>query len=144
MKKIINNRVYDTEKAVLVGSSCCRESAGNPNYVKEKLYRKRTGEYFLYGVGGPNTQYAKLDGYSIWKFGERLVPVTYSVAKNWAETNLSDYVYSEHFEVDKGDETKSTVTVSLRKSDIDKLKIDSAAHGMGVSAWVTKIINENN
>lgn len=30
-------------------------------YLKETLYRKRTGEFFLYGEGGARTKYGRVD-----------------------------------------------------------------------------------
>ena len=50
MKKIINNKVYDTNKATEVGSW---ESGrwGDFNHIAETLYQKRTGEFFLQREG---------------------------------------------------------------------------------------------
>lgn len=46
MKKIINGRKYDTETATLI---CKGEYTSNFGYEREELYKKKTGEFFLYG-----------------------------------------------------------------------------------------------
>lgn len=78
MKKIINRKKYDTETAKAVGSW----DNGNPgiNYVEETLYRKKTGEYFLHGEGGPNTRYCWMGGNNS-SYGERIMPMTEGEAK---------------------------------------------------------------
>ena len=53
MKKIINGKLYDTETAKLIGRSYHGEGPRDFRHYSEELYRKRTGEYFLYGEGGP-------------------------------------------------------------------------------------------
>lgn len=56
MKKIINKKTYDTETAKLV---CTYEYVCGKDFrrVKETLYRKKTGEFFLHGIGGPSSKY---------------------------------------------------------------------------------------
>ena len=51
MKKIINGKMYNTETAKCL-SEWCNGHYGDLTYVEETLYRKRTGEYFLYGLSG--------------------------------------------------------------------------------------------
>ena len=58
MKKIIDNKVYDTNTATLIGSKDNGISPASFAYCRESLYRKRTGEYFKHGEGGANSKYA--------------------------------------------------------------------------------------
>jgi hypothetical protein len=51
MKKIINGKMYNTETAEEIGSWENTPYKSNYIYFKEYLYRKRTGEFFLYGSG---------------------------------------------------------------------------------------------
>lgn len=70
MKKIINKKTYDTETAKPV----CTYSyvfAGDFRKVTETLYRKKTGEYFLHGIGGPASKYPK----------ETIIPMASSAAE---------------------------------------------------------------
>ena len=57
MKKIINGKVYDTETAQVLGS-WSNMSDRSFERIDETLYRKRTGEFFLHGEGGPMSRYA--------------------------------------------------------------------------------------
>lgn len=52
MKKIINGKLYNTETAKEVGQYWNGYDCENDFYEKEKLYLKKTGEWFLYGEGG--------------------------------------------------------------------------------------------
>lgn len=70
MKKIINKKTYDTETAKEV----CTYSyvfAGDFRKVTETLYRKKTGEYFLHGIGGHASKYRK----------ETIIPMAPSAAE---------------------------------------------------------------
>ena len=61
MKKVINGRRYDTEGAMRLAGY----RYGMPRdlgYWEETLYRKRTGEFFLHGEGGPASKYAESIG----------------------------------------------------------------------------------
>ena len=97
MKKIILGRRYDTETAELIG--LFRDSCpGQFDYVKEELYRKRTGEYFLYGEGGPRSRYAKSEG-STFSSGSDIRRMTEDEAREWAEAHLSADEYEQAFPV---------------------------------------------
>ena len=61
MKKVINGKVYDTDTAREVG--CFDSGAGDRLFGwSETLYVKRTGEYFLFGEGGPGSKYSVRTG----------------------------------------------------------------------------------
>ena len=53
MKKIINGKVYDTEKAKQVAYYSSAGSWRDFQHYEETLYLKKTGEYFLFGEGAP-------------------------------------------------------------------------------------------
>lgn len=78
MKKIINGRLYDTSTATQVGNWCNGMLPGDFAYYNEELYKKKTGEFFLHGKGGPMTPYG--NGGS---FGEEILPLTRKKAKEW-------------------------------------------------------------
>ena len=52
MKKIINHKMYNTETAERLASSSNGYGYDDFRYMEEQLYRKKTGEFFLYGEGG--------------------------------------------------------------------------------------------
>ena len=66
MKKIINGKLYDTDTAKEMGTGCASCSPRDFHYYSETLYRKRTGEYFLYGEGGPASRYAERVDNNMW------------------------------------------------------------------------------
>lgn len=104
MKKIIRNKLYDTDTATEIGVDCGGgQGPRDFRYWAERLYRKRTGEYFLHGEGGPLTQYARwLDGNNR-SGGEKIIPMTYEAARSWAEEHLSADEYQAEFgPVDEG------------------------------------------
>lgn len=98
MRKIIKGRLYDTSTAQLIADW----SHGYPRdfgYYCETLYRKRTGEYFLHGEGGPMSKYAERAGQNEWMGGEAIQPLTYDDAREWAEAHVDADVYESEFGV---------------------------------------------
>jgi hypothetical protein len=84
MKKVVNGKLYDTEKAELVASW----SFGNPGdfeYVNEELYVTKKGVWFLYGEGGAKSCYSKQIGSNTFSGSERIFPLTPEEAKQWME-----------------------------------------------------------
>ena len=91
MKQIINGKKYDTDTAkfLLSRSNNCTGFS----HCYEELYRKRTGEFFLYGEGGPMTKYARSCGDNSWSGGCEITPLTEAKAKKFVETygDADDY-----------------------------------------------------
>lgn len=96
MKKIVNGKVYDTEKARAMGSDSY-SSSGDFNHWSETLYQKRTGEFFLHGEGGPMTKYAVSIGQNSWSGGEKIIPLSMEAARKWVEDHLDAGDYEQIF-----------------------------------------------
>lgn len=141
MKKIINGKRYDTETAKEVG----HDSYSNPSdfdYWDETLYRKTTGEFFLYGEGGAKTRYAKTVGQNWWSGGSMIIPLTIEKAKEWAEAHLDGDEYEEIFgEVDESGE-KKVISLSLPEGVIELIKRGAAESNISMSDYVAKTILE--
>jgi hypothetical protein len=73
------------------------EDYGNFSQFSETLYRKKTGEFFLYGEGGPMTKYAVAEGSNSWRGGSRIMPLSFHEAREWAEEHLSGEEYEAIF-----------------------------------------------
>lgn len=58
MRKKINNRVYNTDTAVIIKRMDVQRRC---TLVRLTVYKKRNGEYFLYCVSHPNTIFKVLD-----------------------------------------------------------------------------------
>jgi hypothetical protein len=130
MKRIIDGKKYDTETAYMVGQWENMYDVSNFHYYSESLYRKRTGEYFLFGEGGARSQYAETIGQNEWRGGEKIIPLTYDNARKWAEEHLSVEVYESEFgEVSEDDE--STIAVTVRVPQSTKGAIDKMAARTG-------------
>ena len=96
MKKIINGKMYNTETAKEV-SYWSKGAYMNFTYIGETLYRKRTGEYFLYGESGAAEKYAEKVGCNNWSEGKVIIPFTEDQAKEWLEEHGSAEEYIEEF-----------------------------------------------
>ena len=97
MKKIINGKKYDTETAKEIASTSGGEGPRDFHYFEETLYRKKTGEFFLAGHGGPASKYAKSCGLNQWCGGEAITPLTEQEAKTWCEFALDADEYEVIF-----------------------------------------------
>ena len=142
MKKIISGKVYDTNTAENLGERC-RNIDDICMIVEEVLYRKRTGEYFLHGSGGSGTKYAVSERNNFWRWGETIIPLSVSAAKEWAEDNLSAEKYEEIFGAIEEDGTKQSVTLSLSASNYELAKREAAERGISVSALIDELINNH-
>lgn len=97
MKKIINGKKYDTETAKYLASGSGGGSASDFSHYAEELYIKKTGEYFLYGHGGPASKYAKYCGGNDWSGGSDITPLTENGARIWCERHCNADKYEEIF-----------------------------------------------
>lgn len=102
----------------------------------EDLYRKRTGEYFLSGEGGPASKYAISTGNNSWSGGDKIIPLSFEAASRWAEEHMDASEYESEFGVvDEGGE-KRTVGISITAGAHDKLKRADQEKGMSISALI--------
>lgn len=97
MIKIINGRKYDTETAKMVGSWDNGYPTSDFNYCSEKLFRKKTGEFFLFGDGGAMSKYSMSCGTNNWCGSCEIIPLSEDGAKQWAEEHLDGDAYIEIF-----------------------------------------------
>lgn len=140
MKKIINGKSYDTETAKKVGCWSNNLSYRDFNWVEETLYRKKTGEYFLHGEGGPASRYSVATGTNSWSGGERIMPMTYAEASDWAEKHLDGDEYEAIFGSVVEDDSKRTVAYSLTVGAIEKLRRMSEEQGRSASEILDAMI----
>ena len=96
MKAIINGKVYDTDTAKHVGSYSYSYPS-DLHYFSENLYCKKTGEFFLYGEGGPASKYCEYIAENRQKSGSRITPLSIEKAKEWVEQYCSTDTYIELF-----------------------------------------------
>lgn len=139
MKKIINGKLYDTDTAKELGS-WSKGEGGDFSRIGETLYRKRTGEFFLYGEGGPMTQYAESRGDNSWSGGEKIIPLSVSMAREWAEVKLDADRYARIFGMPDEGAGKVTLCVQL-PADLDALiRARASEAGQSITAYVERIL----
>ena len=140
MKKIINGKVYDTNSANNVGGWANNRSVTDFDYCSETLYRKRTGEFFLYGEGGAMSKYSVSRGNNSWSGGEMIIPLSYEAAQKWAEKHLSGDDYESIFgEVDE-DDSRTQLSLSLSTSAVERARRAAAQAGLSLSAYIESLI----
>lgn len=140
MKKIINGKVYDTNTAEPVGSWDNGCSCSDFGYFGEDLYRKRTGEFFLHGTGGPMSKYSVSYGDNEWGGGEKIIPLSYEASREWAESHLTAEKYEAIFGEVVEDGSRITVTISLSASAVEKAKRAAAQQGISLSAYIESLL----
>lgn len=122
MKKIINGKRYDTETAQLIGSASYSNRT-DFRFWSEELYRKKTGEFFLYGEGGPASKYSRQIEQNSWSGGKEITPLTREEAQEWAEKYLDADEYEEVFgRIEEGKTQIATWIADSVKVDADQLR----------------------
>lgn len=140
MKRIIKNKVFDTETARAVGTVEHGDSGADTRY-SETLYRKKTGEYFVYGQGGSNTRYAVADD-SGWIPGENIMQLRYEQAREWAKAELPDEIYRKEFvqEESKPNANRTTLTVCLDSDIAKRFRLEARKRGLSLSDLMAEIL----
>ena len=93
MKKYINNRLYDTDTAFEIDTYENRYYDFDCRYIKETLYQKRNGEWFLLAQGGSWTKYRQPRKRGGFSGSTVIVPLSIDKAKEWVKEHLSPEVY---------------------------------------------------
>lgn len=136
MKKIINGRMYDTETATQVGAWSNGRSYRDFSHCEEQLFRKRTGEYFLHGSGGPMSKYTRSCGDNSWTGDERIIPLSLKAAREWAEEKLDADDYQAEFGPVSEDESRVTMTISIDAATQDRIRRQAQEAGISISALI--------
>ena len=133
MKKIINGLLYNTESAKEIGYHS-ENFPGDFKYVCETLYKKRTGEYFLYCSGGAMSRYSTIvSGSAVGT--EVIKPLDYAEAQNFAEKFLDSDTYQAEFgEVEEGNTVALHIT--LDNQIYTKIKRESQEKKMTIRAVI--------
>lgn len=138
MKKHINSRIYNTETAALVGE--WSNDSRDIDWCEERLYRKKTGEYFIHGEGGAMSRYAKQIEQNRWGNGGEIIPLSYERAREWAEEYLTTDEYDAEFGAPEEDDTTTVLTLSLPAGVVAKARQDAAKRDMMLSQYIAQLI----
>ena len=141
MKKIIKGRLYDTTTAKELGWWENIQDVRNFSHFSETLYRKRTGEFFLYGKGGPSTKYSQRVDQNCWSGGEDIFPVSAENARSWAEEHLDADDYEKIFGPVSEDEEDILITFKASAAQDRKLADVAAERGTSKSELLRSMID---
>jgi len=100
MRRIINGKRYDTDKAIAVGGydHGSYPGSGDFSHWSATLYKTpRSGRFFLVGEGGAMTMFATHYPDGMSGGGERLLEMSVEEALDWAERYLPTETIEEHF-----------------------------------------------
>ena len=136
MKKIISNKLYDTDTAREIATNSHGEGPRDFHYYAETLYRKKTGEYFLYGHGGPASRYAQSCGQNTWSGGSKIIPMSLNAAMEWGEENMDADDYQREFGPVSEDEGRTTLSVSMDTAIAQRIRQEAQEKGMSISALI--------
>lgn len=138
MKKIIKNKLYDTDTAQRLGEYAPNPDQGNFSYFCETLYRKKTGEFFLHGEGNAASKYARSCGQNETCWGEKIIPLTYEAAQQWAEEHLDGDSYIEAFGEPEEDGSTEVLSISMPASAAAKIRQLAGQEGKTLSAFLVE------
>lgn len=139
MKKIIDGKLYNTETAKQLGSDSNPCGPRDFHYWHEELYQKRTGEFFLYGEGGPASKYSRSCGQNQWSGGEKIIPLSYQSAQKWAEDHLDADDYAAIFgDVSEGEDV--LISAKLPAAVDSKLRRLAAENGISITGQLIQLI----
>jgi hypothetical protein len=139
MKKIIHGKKYDTDTAESLGYWNNGLDRGKWSFCEEEIYRKKTGEFFLYGCGGPRSSYAKRDG-DMWSGGEDICLLSVAEARDWVEDHLSADSFESIFgEVPENDNFR-LVSYVINPDTAEKIKSGAAELGISPGAFLDRMV----
>lgn len=141
MVKIINGKKYSTETAEREGFYSNSPGRNDFHWVEESLFKKRTGEFFLFCEGGPASIYCTwIDSHNRTS-GDKIIPMTFEEARRWAEEHLEAEEYEEIFgEVEEGE--MKGVMYSLPVNLIEKVKRKATERRITASQLVAELIEK--
>lgn len=142
MKKIIKNKLYDTDTAQFLGEYAPNPDQSNFSYFAETLYRKKTGEFFLHGEGNAASKYSRSCGQNETCEGEKIVPLTYAEAQAWAEEHLDGDDYIALFGEPVEDDSVAALNIRISAAKMQKLRQAAGKQGVSLVDLVESMIDE--
>ena len=143
MKKIIKGKVYDTETAKELGSYSNTPYRSDFHYYEETMYRKKTGEFFIYGEGNAASKYARSVAMHETAPGEAIRPLTFQEAQEWAEMHLDAEDYADIFGEPAEDDSAVQFHAYIRSDLVEKLKRRAASQGKSLRDTLEEILSES-
>jgi hypothetical protein len=140
VKRIIKNRVYDTTKAKRLAEYEPNPYHSDFHWYCETLFQKRTGEYFLHGDGNAASKYSKNCGQNEWCGDEKIIPLTYEEARQWAEERLDTDNYIGIFGEPAEDDSVTALNLTLSSASVAKFKAAAQQQQISQRELMEKLI----
>lgn len=138
IKRSIDSRIYDTSQAEPIAEFSLGKPL-DPYYRKETLYRDKSGAFFLCGIGGESTYYARLAGEK-YVPGEDIIMLNDDEARRW----LEDWGYTEIilriFGPKSASDTTTVVGVHLPDEIKGHAERAAAKKAESVEQWIEQLI----
>jgi hypothetical protein len=99
MRSVIDGKIYDTDRATYVCDLICDAmSPSDFGWHDTSIYKSAGGTYFVSGVGGPMSMWARAVAANEWTDGFGIRLISESDAREFAEdANLDAESYEEVF-----------------------------------------------
>lgn len=114
MRKVLNGKNYNTATAKVVGGW---KGSSDDYWYEETLHQKRGGEFFLHARG---------------KIEERIVPLTYDEAREWASKNLDADECKALFRTSASDALTRSAAECLRLREQSGMNRKDFCHYVGL------------
>ena len=122
MKRVVQGVLCDTETAKVLGEYE-HEYRSSFHWYMERLYRTKSGKYFIHGEGHAASPYAKKVAQNEWAPGEQIKLMPPEAARRWAEEHLDGDEYIAAFGEPEEDAEHISVAISAKaKAVLDGLK----------------------
>lgn len=140
MKKIINNRVFDTDTAQLIKCADHDNITSNEGSCKQNLYRKRTGDYFLCVSGARADSFHNLRLTDAKHDRERhIYLLTFEQARAWCEAEMTAEEWLENFEPAE-DDSLAALNLTLSAAAVSKFKLSAQQQQISQKELMEKLI----
>jgi hypothetical protein len=138
VRRSIDSRMYDTSQAETIAKYVC-EKPGEPYYREETLYRAKTGEYFLGGIGGEHSYYAQLVG-DKYIPGEDIIALRVGEARRWLEDQGYTEIIERIFGTISTLDYTTAVSVHLTDEIMGRAERAAAKSATSVEQWIEQLI----
>ena len=103
MKRVLNGKIYDTDKSVELCEIWRGEGSRDFRHMDCKLYvTPRSHSFFLAGYGGPMTVFAKTVSDNTTTGSEGIIPITEDAARTFCEQEEVDVeTMSKYFKLEE-------------------------------------------
>ncbi len=99
MRKVIEGKLYDTDRSDEVFHFSNGLPSTDFSYVRETLYRTKGGAFFLVGQGGAATQYREIYSGTVTE-GMRVIAMSPDDALQWLSEHGGDEVAAALFSLE--------------------------------------------